>query len=85
MLLEISGEITPEIMKGWSQRQNNTQLWVGLMIEARSNTVRAILDRNLECYVHESRQIGSGLTGDGRSEHRHSRNQRAKMDWNGSI
>ena len=28
MLLEISGEITPERMKGWSQSKNNTQLWV---------------------------------------------------------
>ena len=28
MLLEISGEITPERMKGWSQRKNNTQLWM---------------------------------------------------------
>ena len=36
------------------------------MIEARSNAVRAILHRNLECQVHESRQIGSGQTGDGR-------------------
>ena len=27
-LLEISGEITPERMKGWSQSKNNTQLWV---------------------------------------------------------
>ena len=25
MLLEISGEITPERMKGWSQSRNNTQ------------------------------------------------------------
>ena len=23
-----SGEITPEIMKGWSQSKNNTQLWM---------------------------------------------------------
>ena len=22
------GEITPKIMKGWSQKQNNTQLWM---------------------------------------------------------
>ena len=36
MLLEISGEITPERMKGWNQRRNNTQLWVGQVIEARS-------------------------------------------------
>jgi len=26
MLLEISGEVTPERMKGWSQSKNNTQL-----------------------------------------------------------
>ena len=26
MLLQISGEITPERMKGWSQSKNNTQL-----------------------------------------------------------
>ena len=28
-------------------------------------------------------KIGSGQTGDGKSECRHSRNQRTKMDWNG--
>ena len=28
MLLEISGEITPERMKGWSQSKNNTELWM---------------------------------------------------------
>ena len=27
MLLEISGEITPERMKGWSQSKNNMQPW----------------------------------------------------------
>ena len=25
---EISGEITPERMKGWIQSKNNTQLWM---------------------------------------------------------
>ena len=30
-----------------------------------------------------SRQIGSGQTGDDKSERRHSRNQQTKMDWNG--
>ena len=39
----------------------------------------------LECYVHESRQIGSGQTGDDKSEHRHFRNQWTKMDWKGQI
>ena len=28
MLQEISGEIIPERMKGWSQSKNNTQLWM---------------------------------------------------------
>ena len=49
MLLEIRGEITPERMKGWSQSKNNTQLCMGLVIEARFNAMRAILHRNLEC------------------------------------
>ena len=74
MLLEISGEITPERMKGWSQSKNNTQLWMWLVIEAMSDAVIAILHRNLECQVHESRQIGSGQTGDGKSERQHSAN-----------
>ena len=41
MLLEISGEITPEIRKGWSQSKNNTQLWMGLVIEARFDAVKS--------------------------------------------
>ena len=52
MLLEISGEITPERMKGWSQSKNNTHLWMCLVIEARSDAVRAVFHRNLECQVH---------------------------------
>ena len=49
MRLEISGEITPERIKRWSQSKNNNQLWMGLVIEARFDDVRAILHRNLEC------------------------------------
>ena len=41
MLLEISGELTPERMKRWSQSINNTQLWMGLLIEARSDAVNS--------------------------------------------
>ena len=41
MLLEINGEITPERMKGWSQSKNNTQLWMRLVIEARSDAVKS--------------------------------------------
>ena len=33
MLLEISGEITPERMKRRSQSKNNTQLWMCLVME----------------------------------------------------
>ena len=39
------------------------------------------MHRNLKCQVHESRQIGSGQTRDGKSERRHSRNQRT--GWTG--
>ena len=31
---------TSERMKGWSQSKNNTQLWMGLVIEARSDAVK---------------------------------------------
>ena len=41
MLLEISGEITPERMKGWRQSKNNTQLRIWLVIEARSDAVKS--------------------------------------------
>ena len=41
MLLDISGEITSKRMKGWSQSKNNTQLWIGLAIEARSDAVKS--------------------------------------------
>ena len=33
--------ITPGRMKGWSQSKNNTQLWMGLVIEARSDAVKS--------------------------------------------
>ena len=41
MLLENSGKMTPERMKGWSQSKNNTQLWMGLVIEAKSDAVKS--------------------------------------------
>ena len=41
MLLVISGEVTPERMKGCSQSKNNTQLWMGLLIEARFDAVKS--------------------------------------------
>ena len=41
MLLEISGEITPKRMKGWSQSKNNTQLRMGLVMEAGFDAVKS--------------------------------------------
>ena len=43
MLLVISGEITPQRMKGWSQSKNNTQLWMGLVIEAIFDAVKSTI------------------------------------------
>ena len=40
MLLEISREIIPERMKRQNQRKNNTQLWMWLMMEVKSNAVK---------------------------------------------
>ena len=41
MLLEKSEEITPERMKRQSLSKNNTQLWMGLVIEARNDAVKS--------------------------------------------
>ena len=41
LLLEIRGEITTERMKGWSQSKNNTQLWMSLVIVARSDAIKS--------------------------------------------
>ena len=35
------GKTTPERMKGWSQSKNNTQLWICLVTEARSDAVKS--------------------------------------------
>ena len=41
MLLEISGELTPERMKRWSQSKNNTQLWMWLLMDVKSDDVKS--------------------------------------------
>ena len=43
------GKKTPERMKAWSQSKINTQLWMGLVIKAKADAVRAISHGNLEC------------------------------------
>ena len=79
MLLEITGEITPERMK---RRAKAKQHPVVDVTGDRSKVLCCKQHRNLECQVHESRQTGSGQTGDGKSEYQHARNQRTEMDWN---
>ena len=74
MLLEISGEITPEIMKGWSKNKNNTQLWMGLVIEARSKcckeqyfigtwNVRSMNQGKLEVVKQEMARVNVDILG----------------------
>ena len=53
------------------------------MIEARSDAVKSNIAYEYGMLGNESKQIGSGQKGDGKSERQHSRNQRTKMDWNG--
>ena len=80
MLLETSGEITPERMKGWMEPKQKQYPVVD--VTGDRSKVRCCKE---QCQVRESRQIGSGQTGDGKSERQHSRNQQTKMDWNGSF
>ena len=40
MLLEKSREIVPEGMKRLSQSENNTQLWMHLVVEVKSDAVK---------------------------------------------
>ena len=40
-LLEKSKEIAPERMKRQSQRKKNTQLWMSLVIEVKSDAVKS--------------------------------------------
>ena len=40
MLLEKSGEIAPEGMKKRSQRENNAQLWMCLVVKVKSDAVK---------------------------------------------
>ena len=41
MLLENSRETTPERRKTRRQSKNNTQLWIGLVIQAKSDAVKS--------------------------------------------
>ena len=82
MLLEISGEMTPERMTGWSQSKKKYPA-----VDATGDRSKVQCCKEQYCIgtwnVRSMNQIGSGQTGDGKSERQNSRNQRTKMDWNG--
>ena len=49
-------------------------------MEVKSEAIKSNIAQEPGMSGHESRQIGSGQTRDGKSEHQHSRNQQTKMD-----
>ena len=74
MLLEISGEITPERMKRQSQSKNNTQLWM------TGDESKVWCCKEQYCIgTWNVRSMNQGKsshqTGDGKSERQHFRNQ----------
>ena len=82
MLLEISGEITPERMKGWSQRKQHP------VVDVTGDRSKIQCCKEQYCTgTWNVRSMNQGklevVKRDGKSEHRHSRNQQTKMDWNG--
>ena len=80
MLLEISGEITPERVKRLSQSGNNSQLWLWLVMEVKSEAVRKYCIGSWNVRSMNQGKNGSGQTGDGKREHQHFMNQWTKMD-----
>ena len=85
MLLEISGQLNPERMKRGSLSKNSIQLWMWLVMEVVWCCKQQYCCKEPGMLGPWSRQIGSGQTGDGKSEHQQFRNQWTKMDRNGWI
>ena len=74
MLLEISGEITPERMKRQSQSKSNTQLWMWLVMEVKSDAlknkycietwnVRSMNQGKLEVVKQEMARVNTDILG----------------------
>ena len=67
------------------RKQSNTQLWMWLVVEVKSDTVKSNI-------AEEPGMLGPWIqvnwkwsTGDSKSQHRHFRNQWTKMDQNGWV
>ena len=66
------------------QWRNNSRKNEGMKPKQKQYPVVDVTgDRNKVRCCKEQYCIGSGQTGDGKSERRHSRNQLTKMGWNG--
>ena len=86
MLLEISGEITPERMKGWSQQRKHPVVDVtgdGNKVQCCKEqyyigtwNVRSMSQGQLEVITQEMARVIL-------SRGQHSRDHRTKRDWNG--
>ena len=72
MLLEISGEITPERMKREPKQKQHT------VVDVTGDGSKVQCCKEQYCigiWNVRSRQIGSGQIGDSKTEHRHFRNK----------
>ena len=83
ILFSRKGNAFESVLMRWMNLEHIIHSEVSQNEKYKYHILTHILHGNLECQVHESREIGSGQTGDGKSERRHSRNQQTKMDWNG--
>ena len=70
MLLEISGELTPERMKGWSQSKNNTQTGDGSKVQCCKEqycigtwNVRSMNQGKLEVVKQETARVNVDILG----------------------
>ena len=69
--------------EGMEPKQKQHQAVDGTGDRSKVQYCKEQLHGNLDCQLHESRQIGSDQTGDGKIECLHFRNQLTKMDWTG--
>ena len=68
---EAQGRITtsPRKNEAMDQSGHDAQLWICLLMNVKSNDVRKMLHRNMECQVQKSKKIGCGPAGDGKNKH----------------
>ena len=66
-------------------QSKNTQLWMWLVMEVKSDAGKSYIEWEPGMLGPWIKANWNGQTEDGKSERRHFRNQRTKMDWNGWI